>query len=250
MLTHVLFLLFVALAVYVQGLTGFALSLVLLGLVGVTEVVSLTDAANAVTVLIAVNAGIFLYQRRSLRLDRSLWPAAAASLLGTLAGMAVLTVLAAGAYDVLRALLGVCIVGCALLLWGTPDPLPKVSPPRAFLTAGGLAGVLGGLFSAPGPPLVYLMYRQPWPLARIQESLIFFFGIGALLRLAVFAPTGLFSANAALLAAEAVPVVALVTPLTARYPAPFSPPTVKKLVCLLLVVAGAGMAGSAVLALV
>jgi hypothetical protein len=37
MRTHPLFLTFVALAVYAQNLTGFALALILLGLVGATE---------------------------------------------------------------------------------------------------------------------------------------------------------------------------------------------------------------------
>jgi hypothetical protein len=249
MWTHVLFLLFVAFAVYAQNLTGFALALILLGLIGITDLVPLADAANAVTVLILVNACMFLYRRRPLQLERALWPAVAASLVGALAGMALLTLLVQGAYEILRMVLGVSIVGCALLLWQAARPLSAVSPRRSFVVVGGMAGVLGGLFSAAGPPLVYLMYRQPWPLARIQETLIFFFGLGALLRLAVLVPTGHFSAHAAQLAAEAVPVVLLVTAVGAGRPAPFSPAVVKRLVCVLLLLAGLGMTGAAASAL-
>ena len=54
MWTHALFLLFVALAVYAQNLTGFALALILLGLIGITDLVPLTDAANAVTSLCTI----------------------------------------------------------------------------------------------------------------------------------------------------------------------------------------------------
>jgi hypothetical protein len=249
MWTHTLFLLFVAFAVYAQNLTGFALALILLGLIGITDLVPLTDAANAVTVLIFVNACMFLYQRRALRLDRMLWPAVVASLFGALAGMALLTLLVQGAYEVLRMILGLSIVGCSVLLWRAARPLDSVSSHRSFVVVGGVSGVLGGLFSAAGPPLVYLMYRQPWPLARIQETLILFFGLGALLRMAILAPAGHFSADAVVLAAEAIPVVLLVTSLSAGRPAPFSQAAVKRMVCLLLVLTGAGMTAVAVSAL-
>jgi hypothetical protein len=46
---HLTFLVFVAGAVYAQALTGFALALILLGLVGATDLVPLTDAVNAST---------------------------------------------------------------------------------------------------------------------------------------------------------------------------------------------------------
>jgi uncharacterized membrane protein YfcA len=244
-IAHALFLLFVAVAVYAQNLTGFALALILLGLVGVSEVVPLTDAVNAVTVMIIVNAATFLYRRWPVRLERALWPAMLASLLGAVAGTALLSWLAGAAYQWLRLLLGASIIGCALLLWRTAKPLPAVSPPPVFVTVGAVSGLLGGLFSAPGPPLVYLMYRQPWPLERIQESLILFFGTGALLRLALVVPTGHFSWNAVLLTAEAVPVVFLVTVFSARRASPLPPSIVKALVCVLLLAAGAGMVGAA-----
>jgi uncharacterized protein len=249
MATHLLFLLFVALAVYAQSLTGFALALILLGLVGVTDLVPLTDAVNAVTVMILVNAIVFLRRRWPLRLEQSLWPAAISSLVGAVAGILLLTWLAGAAYQVLRLLLGISIVACALLLWQAARPLATVSSPRAFLWVGGLSGVLGGMFSAAGPPLVYLMYRQPWQTARIQESLILLFGLGALLRLAIVVPAGHFSAHAVQLAVEAVPVVLLVTAFAAGRTTSVSPRLLKSLVCLLLVATGAGMAGAAMSAL-
>jgi hypothetical protein len=249
MATHLLFLLFVALAVYAQNLTGFALALILLGLVGVTDLVPLTDAVNAVTVMILVNAIVFLWRRWPLRLERSLWPAVASSLMGAVAGIIVLTWLAGAAYQVLRLLLGASIVVCALLLWQAARPLATVSSARSFLWVGGLSGVLGGMFSAAGPPLVYLMYRQPWETARIQESLILFFGLGALLRLAIVVPAGHFTPHAAQLAAEAVPVVLLVTAFAAGRPTPMPPRLLKGLVCVLLIATGAGMAGAAMSAL-
>jgi len=239
--THACFLAFVAIAVYAQNLTGFALALVLLGLVGLTDLVPLTDAVNAVTVLIIVNAAVFLYRRRPIRLEPAIKPTVIASLVGTVLGMAILAFLAAHAFSVLKTLLGLCIIACALLLWRSVTPYPVASGPRYFTLVGSFSGVLGGIFSAAGPPLVYAVYRQPWPIGIIQESLIFCFGVGAVFRLAVMGLSGLVSAQAVLLALEAIPVVFLITFLTANMTPPLSKKTLQNVVCMLLVCAGAGM---------
>ena len=249
MWTHLLLLLFVALAVYAQNLTGFALALILLGLIGATDLVPLADAVNAVTVLSLVNAGTFLYRRRPLKLELSLWPAVAAGVVGVIAGTMLLTWLAGAAHEVLRLLLGLSIVLCALLLWRAAAPLRAASSRASFALAGGLSGLMGGMFSAPGPPLVYLMYRQPLALARVQELLILLFGIGALLRLAIVVPAGQFSLHAVQLAAECIPVVVLVTSFVARRPPPLSPKLLKAAVCLLLIATGMGMMSAALSAM-
>jgi uncharacterized membrane protein YfcA len=245
MLIHLFFLMFVALAVYVQNVTGFALALILLGLIGVTDLVPLTDAVNAATVIVMVSTSTFLYRRWPLQIERTLWPAVGSSIMGVIAGTALLTWLAGAAYQVLRLLLGLSIVCCALLLWRAAAPWKIASSRGAFVLIGGLSGLLGGLFSAPGPPLVYLMYRQPLAHARVQESLVLFFGIAALLRLLLVLPTGQFSVHAFQLAVEAIPVVFFVTFLAASRPPPLSPRLLKTSVCLLLTSTGAGLIGAA-----
>jgi len=250
MLPHLLFVAFVALAVYAQNLTGFALALILLGLVGVVDLVPLTDAVNAVTVLMIVNALMFFYRRRAARVEPAIIPAVVASVVGVLAGMALLTVLAAHAYQVLRMILGASVVICALVLWRATAPLSKTSGRGYFTLVGSLSGILGGMFSAPGPPLVYAVYRQPWPLERMQESLIFSFAVGAVLRLLVMASSGHFSKLAVVLSAEAIPVVLIVTALSATHPPPISKGVLKTIVCILLVGSGMGMLLSSVRAMV
>lgn len=163
------------------------------------------------------------------------------SLLGSFIGMAILVYLANHAVHLLRTLFGLIIIACALLLWRIAKPHETTSSPRVFAGVGLLSGVLGGLFSASGPPLVYLAYRQPWTLPRIQESLIFCFGVGALLRIAVLGMSGQIGQLTMVLAAEAIPVVWLVTLLTANRKLPFSRETLKHLVCLLLMGAGCAM---------
>jgi len=246
MVTHTLFAAFVALAVYAQSLTGFALALILLGLVGVTDLVPLPDAANAVTVLIIVNALMFFYSRRTARVERAIMPAVGASLIGAVAGMALLTFLAANAHEALRMILGISVVICAILLWRAATPFRTTSGAGYFTVVGSLAGILGGMFSAAGPPLVYAVYRQPWPLERIQESLIFSFAVGAVLRLVIMAWSGHFSNLAVVLAAEAIPITLIVTAVSATRSPPISKAAVKNIVCMLLVGSGLGMLGSSV----
>jgi hypothetical protein len=215
MWTHLLFLMFVTLAVYAQALTGFALALILLGLIGATDLVPLTDAVNAVTVMALVIACTFLYRRWPLQLERSLWPAVASSIPGAIAGTILLFWLAGVAHEVLRLLLGLSIVFCALLLWRAAEPHKTVSSRGA----------------------------------RIRESLILFFGMGALLRLAIVVPAGHFSAQAIQLAAESIPVVFFVTSVAAGRPSPLPPKLLKAVACLLLVATGTGMIGAALLAM-
>ncbi|MFA7391211.1 MAG: TSUP family transporter [Pigmentiphaga sp.] len=241
MLTHLSFIVFVAIAVYVQNLTGFAFALILLGLVGTIDLVPLPDAVNAVTALSVVNALMFFYRRRTARIERAILPAVAASLVTVVVGIALVTFLAASAYQVLRLVLGLSVVACALLLWRAASPLKSTSSASYFTFVGSLSGVLGGMFAAAGPPLVYAVYRQPWPLERIQESLIFSFAAGALLRMVVIVFTGNFSSLSLLLTLEAIPVALMVTALNANRPAPFSKKAIRNAVCALLVLSGLGM---------
>lgn len=247
--THLVFLLFVAGAVYAQALTGFALTLILLGLIGATNLVPLTDAVNASTVVGFCTAWTFLYRRRPLTFQRVLVPTIVASAIGTLAGAVLLTWLADTAYQALRFILGGSIVACALLLWHTAQPLPTLSSARAYAVTGGISGLMAGMFSAPGPPLVYLLYRQPMPLERIQEALMLIFGLGTALRLLIVVPTGQFSGLSLQLAIEALPVVILVTGYAARHRPPLSPRLFKALICLLLVGTGISMGASALVAM-
>lgn len=247
--THATFLVFVTGAVYAQALTGFALALILLGLVGATNLVPLPDAVNATTVLGFCTSWIFLYRRRALRIDRVLVPTLMASAAGIAVGALLLAWLAGTAYQVLRLLLGVSIVGCALSLWRAAKPLPSLSSPAVYAATGVISGVMAGMFSASGPPLVYLLYRQPKPLAWIRESLMVIFGLGTALRLLIVVPSGQFSWLALQLAAEALPIVLVVTTYAARRPPPLSPRLLRGLVCALLITTGLSMSIGAFLVL-
>lgn len=246
---HATFLAFVAVAVYAQALTGFALALILLGLVGATNLLPLTDAVNASTLTGFCTAWMFLHRRGSLHVERVLVPTLIASVAGVVAGALLVGWLATTAYQVLRLVLGISIVACALSLWRAAQLLPSMSSRSAFAFTGGLAGLMGGMFSAGGPPLVYLLYRQPKPLGWAREQLMVFFAFSTTLRLLVVVPSGQISLFDLQLAAEALPVVFLMTWLAVRHPLPLSPRLFKGLICALLIATGLSMGIGAFLAM-
>ncbi|WP_428672696.1 TSUP family transporter [Reyranella sp.] len=239
--THAIFLVFVTGAVYAQALTGFALALILLGLIGATNLMPLTDAVNATTIIGLCTSWTFLYRRRAIRIDRILMPTVVTNAVGVVVGALLLFWLVGTAYQVLRLVLGLSIVACALSLWHAARPLPALSSPTVYALTGGIAGIMGGMFSASGPPLVYLMYRQPIPLAQIREWLMLIFGLSTALRLLLVVPSGQFSLLSLQLAVEALPIVFIVTFHAARHPPPLSPRLLKGFICVLLIGTGLSM---------
>jgi uncharacterized membrane protein YfcA len=243
-LPHLLFLGCVALATYVQNLTGFAFALILLGLVGAFHILPVVDAANAATVLVLVNAVAYLRHHR----PRGIWTVVRPPLLGSLAGVivgvALLSWLTANALEMLRLLLGVAIVGCAALLLLQARPHARRSGIAAQIAYGGVGGIMAGLFASGGPPIVFHLYRQPLDRGVVKQCLMLIFAGNAILRLALLVGSGQFSALSLLLAVEAVPVVYAVTWWHARHPLQLSAGVAKGIVSALLLVTGAVLIGS------
>ena len=156
------FMLCVALATYTQNLTGFAFSLVLLGLVSVLHVASVSDAANAAMVLSLVNAWTYFRARPGVVPWRLMKPALNGSTVGVIAGLMLLAWLSGSAVSWLRGLLGVSILGCAALLILQGKPLARVSGPWSFGLIGALSGILGGLFASSGRPSSFTCTASRW----------------------------------------------------------------------------------------
>ena len=243
------FLACVAVATCAQSITGFAMALILLGLVGLLELAPLPDVANVATVLSLASAAISL-RGRGRALDRNILRATVTgSVFGVAAGVILLSWLSANVAMVLRLLLGLVVIGCALVVLLRAEPLPALSPRRSFQGFGFLSGLLGGLFSASGPPLVYQFYRQPMTVDAIRDTLVATLAAGSLIRLAMVVPAGQFSVRAALLAALAVPLAMGLTWWLRRHPPAWKRETVLRIVCALLVLTGVGLIVPAVGAL-
>lgn len=235
----------VGVAATAQNLTGFAFGLVLLGMTSMLHVASVADAANASMALTLVNAWTYFRHHPEPPPWRLMRPVLAGSVVGVLAGVALLGWLSASAVDLLRALLGVCILGCAALLLLQGRALAGLSGAGSFATVGTLSGLLGGLFSASGPPIVYQMYRQPLDRETVKRSLLLVFAFNALVRLVVVLPSGLYSLHALLLTVCAMPVVYGVTRWHQRHPPELSPRLLQRIVAGLLFASGATLLATA-----
>lgn len=238
---HLVFLGCVACAAYAQTLTGFAFGLVLLGLGGLTGVAPLADMANVASLLLVLNAAIALRRSAPRAPARVLAPALVTVAGGSVAGLWLLGWLSARTALGLQTLLGLTILGCAFILLMPRPTRQGESSPGAFAFTGALAGIMGGLFASPGPPLVYHFYRQPWPFTEVRNSLLLLFGASAALRLLLLAPTGGVGAASLWLTLEAAPVALGVAWLLRRRAAAGTPASVRHVVFVLLLVAGAGL---------
>jgi uncharacterized protein len=237
------FLLCVVVATLAQRLTGFALALMLLGLTSLFQLAALPDVANVASVLGLANAAIVMRTAHKSVDWRVLRATVTGTVLGVAAGVGLLGWLNADLVMVLRLLLGLVIVACALVVLMRRSLLPQRSSTASFAGYGLLSGVLGGLFSASGPPLVYQFYRQPMALDTVRDTLIAALAASSLLRLALVLPTGQFSAQAAVLSAYAVPLTMAITWWFHRHPPTWSRQTILRIVCGLLLVTGAGLIG-------
>lgn len=238
---HVFFLLCVALATVAQSLTGFAFGLILLGLVATLQVLPLTEVAVIISILTLGNA-IGTLGGPKPELDRAvLMPVLISSLLGVSLGIWGLGALDDTQVAWLRLLLGGVIIAGSLMLVVQTKPRTQLSGQPSFWLAGGLCGLLNGLFSSGGPPIVYHLYRQPLGYEVIRNTLITVFAANAAARLGLVMAQGQLTLSTLWLSAEALPLVLLVSWLVRRYPPKLSLRTVRWLVFVLMALAGVSL---------
>ena len=243
------FLACVALATCAQSVTGFALALLLLGLTSLFELAPLADVANVANVISLCSAAVALRGARE-SLDRPIMRSTiTGSLFGVAAGVALLAWLSANVVMVLRLLLGLVVIACAIVVVVRAQPLPQRSSKASFHAFGFASGVLGGLFSASGPPLVYQFYRQPLALDTVRDTLVASLAAGGVIRLVMVVASGQFSARSVGLSAAGVPLAMGISWWLRRHPPAWPREAVLKIVCVLLVITGVGLIGPALQAL-
>lgn len=240
------FLLLTGVAAYAQTLTGFAFGLITMGGVGLTGLLSLPDAAMLVSILTLVNATQMLLKGWRDVAWREFRLVMLASLPTLYIGFRLLAWLADSQADLLRLALGFVIIVSSLQLARKPQPRTQRSGAPSFLFFGGVAGVMGGMFSTSGPPLVYHFYRQPMALVTIRETLVTVFALNALCRTGLVAASGQIPSASVLSGLLAVPVVMAATHLARRRPPAISPAALRRIVFVLLFLSGVALAAPAV----
>jgi uncharacterized protein len=188
------------LASLVMGLAGFGIALVALAFL--PFVMTPATAVVLITLYASVFGVAIVFPLR-----RDVVPGGVALLIvGTILGAPLgVFILASVAPDVLRRLIGIVLIGVAVLDWCRVYPA-RLQGRGWALSAGVLAGVLGGAVGTPGPPVILYAMTQGWSQRTIKANLQAFFVVNQAVTLIGFWVAGLLTTDIARLAGiHAVP---------------------------------------------
>lgn len=199
-----------ALATLFQTLSGFGFGLMVVSSFTLFDIMPLTATTFIVCFLSLFNS-VSLVLKNTDKVNK---PAFCVLLLTGIPFMALgywlLEFMSMGMTRWLNLILGCAILICCLLLLMRRK---KAASGRGwgFGVAGMLGGLLGGLFSTFGPPVVFQCYRQQWPLSEVRFTLLAVFSITAIIRLCMIPFGTMPSADILVATLCAVPVILLFT---------------------------------------
>lgn len=247
--TVIPFLIVILAAGYFQTVTGFGLSMIVIGASASLGLTSIATLAAVVNILALFNSGIALPGRLH-GIDRGIATPIILAVVPAIAlGLALLTYLSSEATGLLRIALGALVIyGGISVVWRARPLAAPSSTMTLFLTGAG-SGICGGLFGMSGPPLIYQLYRQPIALAAIRDLLLLVFAITSGVRIVLLLLAGRIDTEILLLAAIAVPAVAIGTVVGRRYPPPLSAAVMRRVIFVVLVGIGSKLIVGELLAL-
>jgi uncharacterized membrane protein YfcA len=230
---------------YFQTVTGFGLGMIALGAASGLGLMPIAPAAVVVSLLTLCNSPLVL----SGNFRHVDWRAVGSVLLAmtptTLAGVVALDYLSRSGVVLLQFLLGAVIAASCAAMAIRPARRQTVSGVSGFLAAGGVAGLLGGMFGFSGPPLIFHLYRQPLELTVVRSTLIMLFTCSAVIRLVFVGLQGGFAVEVWELFAWSVPVVVFATLAGRRHPPPLRPAKIRRIAFFVVALIGAGLMASA-----
>ncbi|TYL48953.1 TSUP family transporter [Marinomonas sp. IMCC 4694] len=238
----VLLLLFFALGSYIQATTGFAFGLIVVSGVSALGLAPIEVTAFAVSVLSLVNAGVGLQggQWREVNL-RAFFGFIIPCLPMIMIGVWLLHYLGDNAMSLLQLMLGVSMVVSSVVMMLQAHKTRSPSTTSAFAVSGVMGGLMGGMFATFGPPITFLMYRQPDSQAKIRATLLSIFFCTGLIRVGFISATQSLNITTLLLCALGFPVVALSAYLAKRYPLPISNQVMRRVAFSLLLLSGVSL---------
>lgn len=226
---------------YIQTVTGFAFGLIVMGLASVLGLVGLPFAAFVTSLLSLLNTGIALRGHTHQVYRPALVAMLSTAIPLTALGLWLLARFSDQDVNTLKLILGATIIASCLLMMIRPRPRTRVSNPAVFAIMGAAAGVLGGLFATYGPPLAYLMYRQPLSLLSIRLTLLMTFTMTSIVRVILALPYLDLTADLGLTLLLGLPVVATGTLIGKRFGPPLPEIWMRRLAFALLIGSGTSL---------
>lgn len=225
-------------ATIIQTLSGFGFGLLVVASFTLLDILPLTATTFLVSLLGLVNSSTVVMKNRQHVKKKELRLMLYTSIPLMLVGFLLLEYMSTHLKHWLNFILGLSILICCMLMIAGPKRNNTESKPRSFLIAGALSGLLGGLFSTSGPPLVFQCYRQHWPMDTIRSTLLAVFTIGGLFRVGIALFGTLPEFDIMMLIFGAIPLVLLVTYIGRKIAPIFNPYVIRVIAITLLGLSG------------
>lgn len=241
--SELLLLLFLAMGSYIQATTGFAFGLIVMASVSALGLAPIEVTAFVVSALSLLNSSIGLQggHWRSVNRQALVW-FILPCLPATLAGLWMLDYMGTARLGMLQLLLGVCIILSSLMMMYQVERVNRPSGGTGFAVSGVLSGLMGGMFATFGPPITFMMYRQPDTVATIRATLLLIFSMTAVVRLSAALWVQSLDNGVLLLCLIGAPIVILATLAARQYPLPLSNLAMRRFSFGLLMVSGISLA--------
>lgn len=234
-----LLLFFFALGSYIQVTAGFAFGLIVMSSVSALGLAPIGITAFAVSFLSMTNAALGLYGGHWKNINqRGFFAFILLCSPFILVGIWLLNYLGENAVGWLKMSLGVCLVLSSLTMMLQVNKVRKPSSTGAFAASGILSGLMGGMFGTFGPPITFMMYRQPDEQARIRATLLSVFCVAGIVRISSVSAFQGVDVATLWFCALGFPVVMTTTLLAKRFPLPISNKTIRFVAFSLLILSG------------
>lgn len=241
--SELLLLLCLAAGSYIQATTGFAFGLIVMASVTALGLAPIDLTALLVSGLSLVNSATTLKGGLWRHINgRALSWVLLACIPATFAGLWLLNHSSDGQRGLLQGTLGLCLIGSSLMMMIRVRQLERPSSGAAFAASGVLAGLMGGLFATFGPPVTFMMYRQPDSIAAIRATLLSLFSLVALLRLGAVLWTEPLDKTVVSLFLLGAPAVMIAAIAARHFPPPLSNDALRRGAFGLLLISGIGLA--------
>lgn len=235
-------LLVMAFATYFQTVTGFGLSIIVIGVTSGLDLVPLALAASVVSLVSLSNCAMAISLSSAKNLPwRFVWLILLGAVPASIVGVILLEYLSREAAAWLQLALGIVIVISGIQSALKPHPLVRESKGTRLAVNGVVAGLSGGLFGMPGPPIVFLMYRQPLDLDVVRQVLLIVFFLISLFRMAYLGVFEGFDTDSYVSALFSLPLIAVMTRIGKKYPPPIPAEVIRRLTFMILVTIGIGL---------
>lgn len=177
------FLAIIAVGSFVQALSGFALSLIVLGAVTVLNLAPIAFTAAVVSIVSLLN-GLLVLREQYRDIHWKILVLIGIGLVpGVALGLEILHHLGEYSPDLLKNILGAVLLSAGFLLTLNPHPHTTMAKPHWNLWVGISGGILGGMFSTSGPPIVFYLYRQPLAILVVRSTLLAIFVVSTIARI-------------------------------------------------------------------